>query len=93
MTPQENGGVFASWGLVESAITLLAGAVSVIARYVYGMSVRVKLLEDGSELRETNVERRHKENLAAWNRIDERVGDLTRRLDGIVDRQQMGIRR
>lgn len=87
MSPQ-GGGLFDSWGLVESAITLLSAAVAATGTWVYRMSVRVKLLEDGAEMREENTERRHRENLAAWNRIDERVAQLTSRLDTVVDRGQ-----
>jgi hypothetical protein len=88
MMPQENGNLFASWGFADFALTFLSAVVTAVGTFVYRMSVRVKLLEDGAEMREENTERRHKENLAAWNRIDDRVAQLTQRLDTVVDRGQ-----
>jgi len=85
MTPPENGNIFASWGFVEFAVTAALSAVTGLTGFVYRMAVRVKLLEDGAEIREENTERRHKENLAAWERIDNRVAALTNRLDRVVD--------
>lgn len=93
MVPQENNGFFASWGFLEFAMTAAWGVVLTTATFVYKMATRVKYLEDGAEMREENTERRHQENLAAWNRIDDRVAQLTNRLDTVVDRGQNVSRR
>lgn len=85
MNPQENNGFFASWGFLEFALSSVWVAGLAVVGFIYKLTVRVKILEDGAEIREENVERRHKENIAAWNRIDNRVAELTNRLDGIVD--------
>ena len=92
--PQDSGNFFASWGFVEFAVAAAWTVVTGLAGFVYRLTMRVGMLEDGAELREVNTERRHKENLAAWDRIDNRVAQLTARLDGVVDRgQNGGIRR
>lgn len=74
-----------TWSLIEWAIGASWTAALTIAGFLWRLSSRVKYLEDGVEMREENTERRHRENLAAWARIDERVAQLTARLDGIVD--------
>lgn len=74
-----------NWGLTEWAVGAVWTAALTIAGFLWRLSSRVKILEDGVEMREENTERRHRENLAAWDRIDARVAQLTARLDGIVD--------
>lgn len=79
-----------TWGILEYAVSAAWTAGIAISGFLWRLSSRVKLLEDGVEMREENTERRHRENLAAWARIDDRVAQLTARLDGIVDGRRKG---
>ena len=84
----DNEPFFASWSNVQWLIGGVIGAGTLVAGWVYRLSLRVALLEHNFEERESNSERRHQENLHVARGLQQQLISLGERIDRLVDRFQ-----
>lgn len=82
---QDQGTYFQPWFL-EWALGAAWAAGLAVTGFLTKLASRVAVLENNFDVHEAAIERRHRENLVAWSRLEEQIERLTKRIDTLVDR-------